>query len=227
MVEASRVGQALGPTPAGRDRILPEAIVRDTSPAPEALARHSYFDPTHRAQALKLMPGEYGIVTGGQMLTTVLGSCVSACVRDRSTGIGGMNHFLLPDAAAGQSAGVARYGSFAMDTMISHLMRLGARAGELEAKVFGGGAVLAGMTHLNVGDRNARFVIDYLEELRIPILGADLGSAHPRRVIFFPSTGKVLLKRLPVSDTNALIQREDAFHRRLVLTQPGAVIGSP
>lgn len=220
------MGQALTSALVGGDRILPEAHVCASSPAPEALARHSYFDATHQRQALKLMPGEYGVLTGDQILITVLGSCVSACVRDRTTGIGGMNHFLLPEAATGQSASVARYGSFAMDTLISHLLRLGAKPGALEAKVFGGGAVLPGMKHLNVGDRNARFVIDYLEALRVPILGADLGSAHPRRVIFFPASGRVLLKRLPASDANALIQREDAFHRRLVQTPPGVITGN-
>lgn len=98
----------------------------------------------------RILPGEY-YVTGKQMvLVTVLGSCVAACIRDTDSGIGGMNHFMLPDDGRRDTAGVsARYGTYAMEVLINHLLKLGARRGRLEAKVFGGGAVMASLASSN------------------------------------------------------------------------------
>ena len=163
------------------------------------------------------MPGEYGISLSGQMLSTVLGSCVSACIRDARLGIGGMNHFMLPDTDSNEVVSVAaRYGVFAMETLINHLLKLGARRQHLEAKVFGGGAVLEGMNHINVGDRNAAFALSYLRTERIPITGSDLGNVHPRKVLYFPDTGRVLMKFLKTNPPESLREQERAYKRQLV-----------
>ena len=120
----------------------------------------TYFDPKFNAHAMKVLPGEYIVTDRDVMLVTVLGSCVSACIRDPLAGVGGMNHFMLPDLEHGGAASEsARYGSYAMEVLINELLKRGAARSRLECKVFGGGAVLAGFTHSNVGKRNGDFVL--------------------------------------------------------------------
>jgi chemotaxis protein CheD len=135
----------------------------------ETVATHHYFDREFGISAVKLLPGEYFVTASDMVLTTVLGSCVSACVRDTTAGIGGMNHFMLPEDADPSSRGAAasmRYGAYAMEMLLNELFKAGARRERLEAKVFGGGAVLANMTLLNIGERNADFVLRYLQMSR-------------------------------------------------------------
>ena len=186
-----------------------------------------YYDPKFRAQALKVLPGEY-LVSGNEvMLVTVLGSCVAACMRDPLAGVGGMNHFMLPqaDADAGSSWGnaSARYGSYAMELLINALLKRGADRRRLEVKVFGGAAVIAGMTASNVGERNARFVLDYLRAEGLVPAAQDLFDVVPRRVHYFPRSGRVLVRRLPVASTE-VIAGEDLYRSKLQTSETeGAV----
>ncbi len=161
--------------------------------ATEALSTHVYFDRHFRCMTARVMPGEYYWTSRDMAILTVLGSCVSACIRDRESGIGGMNHFMLPSSDV---SGSMRYGAHAMDVLIDQLLRAGASRSHLEAKVFGGGRVLAGMQALNVGERNAAFVLDYLAAGGIRVLAQDLNDSHPRKVVFFPRTGRVLVRKL-------------------------------
>ena len=126
----------------------------------EHLASNRYFDRNFEVEAVKVLPGEYYVTTAEMVLVTVLGSCVSACIRDRDKGIGGMNHFMLAEStdSAGLSAS-ARYGTYAMEILINHLLKLGARRGNLEAKVFAGGHVIAILSSSRVGARNALLVL--------------------------------------------------------------------
>lgn len=146
------------------------------------------------------------------VLKTVLESCVSACVRDITAGIGGMNHFMLPENADPNSrdASVAmRYGAYAMEVLLSELLRAGARRERLEAKVFGGGAVLAHMKLLNIGERNADFVLRYLEKERVRIAAQDLRGKLPRRINYFPGTGRVTVRKLRPQDDVLLVRHEE------------------
>jgi chemotaxis protein CheD len=112
----------------------------------EHLAGNRYFDPTFSAEAVKVLPGEYFVTTTDMLLVTVLGSCVSACIRDKAKGIGGMNHFMLADSGEARDlSSSARYGTYAMEILINHLLKLGARRSNLEAKVFGGGRVMSAL----------------------------------------------------------------------------------
>lgn len=209
------------PAPAGAPA-RPEAIA--TSPAPECFARNVYYDPVHRTRAAKLLPGEYYVAAGDMMLVTVLGSCVAACIRDARLGVGGMNHFMLPEGEAnGPASGAARYGTFAMEVLINHLLKLGARREHLEAKVFGGGNVLAGLTQVTVGERNAAFVLNYLATERIRIAARDLGERWPRKVYYFPASGRALVKRLRKLHNATLLEREAAYRRRLAAPRAGEV----
>ena len=186
----------------------------------EHFAKHVYFDRHFKCMAARVLPGEYYFTTGDMAILTVLGSCVSACIRDRQTGIGGMNHFMLPnsggDADSPASASM-RYGTQAMEILINQLLKAGAQRANLEAKVFGGGRVLSGMQALNVGERNAAFVKDYLRAERIPVAASDLNDIHPRKVVYFPRTGKVLVKKLESADSK-LVQVEQQYSKTLQVT---------
>lgn len=184
----------------------------------EVLSPHLYFDREHNTQAAKILPGEF-YATGREMvLVTVLGSCVCACIRDKVSGIGGMNHFMLP--ASGQDRGnllgdSARYGIYAMEVLINQLLKMGAKRSNFEAKVFGGGSVLRGFTVANIGERNAEFVLKFLKTENITVAAKDLLDIYPRKVYFFPSTGLVRVKKLKQVRNDTIINRETAYNTRL------------
>ncbi|QOY93115.1 chemoreceptor glutamine deamidase CheD [Massilia sp. UMI-21] len=189
-------------------------------------ATNVYYDRTFDCDAAKILPGEYYYTGKNMLIVTVLGSCVSACIRDRISGLGGMNHFMLPDGGdAGNPVSASmRYGSFAMEILINDLLKAGARRENLEAKVFGGGAVLRGFTAMNVGERNATFVVNFLKTERIPVLASDLNDIYPRKVYFFPKTGKVLVKKLMQTQNDTLAKRELDYAKRLKVEPVGGDI---
>ena len=193
----------------------------------EALATNFYFDRNFNCQAAKVLPGEYYVTGKDMLLVTVLGSCVAACIRDRDTGIGGMNHYLLPDGGTDEnnpSSSSARYGSYAMEILINQILKLGARRSHLEAKVFGGGNVLQGLTVANVGERNAEFVLKFLQTEKIRIVAQDLVDVYPRKVYYFPNTGKVMVKKLRNTHNNTIFDREKDYGSRLKKTSVGGEI---
>jgi chemotaxis protein CheD len=183
----------------------------------EQFATNVYYDRTFDCDAAKILPGEYYYTGKDMLIVTVLGSCVSACIRDRVTGLGGMNHFMLPDGGGDGSpvSASARYGTYAMEVLINDLLKAGARRENLEAKVFGGGAVLKGFTAMNVGERNAAFVQTFLRNEKIRIMAEDLNDIYPRKVYFFPRTGKVLVKKLMQTHNDTLAKREIEYASRL------------
>lgn len=184
----------------------------------EQLAPNIYFDRSFNLEAAKILPGEYYVTGRDMVLVTVLGSCVAACIRDYHSGIGGMNHFMLPDSAADDNSAMgtsARYGTYAMEILINQLLKLGARRINLEAKVFGGGNVLKGLTVANVGQRNADFVMEYLDTEKIRVVAQDLVDIYPRKVYYFPSSGKVMVKKLRTLHNNTVFAREKDYGSRL------------
>ncbi|HMV22114.1 MAG: chemoreceptor glutamine deamidase CheD [Betaproteobacteria bacterium] len=183
----------------------------------EHLATNRYFDRHFESEAAKILPGEYFVTTKDMLLVTVLGSCVAACIRDPDSGIGGMNHFMLPDEGGREVLSTsARYGTYAMEVLINHLLKLGARRNRLEAKVFGGGAVMESLASSNVGVRNAEFVLKFLNTEKVPVVAKDLLDSYPRKVYYFPSTGKVLVKKLHRVHNDTLFSREREYKERLV-----------
>jgi len=184
----------------------------------EALAPNLYFDRLHNSEAAKILPGEYYATTRDMLLVTVLGSCVCACIRDKVSGIGGMNHFMLPDSGQDQNNPLgesARYGTYAMEILINQLLKMGAKRSNFEVKVFGGGAVLRGFTVANVGERNAEFVLNFLKTEKIPIAAQDLLDIYPRKVYYFPNTGLVRVKKLKQVHNDTIINRETEYNARL------------
>ena len=165
-----------------------------------------YWDAAFQNDAVKVLPGEFFVSDQDLLIVTTLGSCIAACLWDRERHVGGMNHFMLP-VGDGDSG---RYGSYAMELLINQLLKRGASRSTLEAKVFGGGAVIASMTRINVGERNTRFVLDYLRTERIPVVSKDVLDTCARKVCLLPASGKALVKRLVPTDPAALAAQERA-----------------
>ncbi len=181
-------------------------------------ALSTYYDRHFDVQAVKVLPGEYFATDADEMVVTVLGSCVSVCLRDHYSGIGGLNHFLLPhdrSADASPLTESARYGVYAMELLINHLLKLGANRRRLEAKVFGGGQVIRDFTFANVGERNVQFVMDHLKNEGIPVVAKDVLNIYPRKVHFFPQTGRVMLKKISSLHNRTLIDRESRYLKQV------------
>lgn len=172
----------------------------------------------------RIMPGEYYVTAADELIATTLGSCVSACIRDPDVGVGGMNHFMLPfrgDAGAADPGASFRYGNFAMEHMINDILKNGGRRERLEVKVFGGGNVLPSMTA--VGTKNADFVREYLATEGFKIVSQDLGGPYPRKVVYFPQTGKVLMQRVSMTRRDEEeITRRELEYRNTLETKPVA-----
>lgn len=146
------------------------------------------------------------------LLDTVLGSCIAACLYDPVTGIGGMNHFMLPEGGDPENPASARYGVNAMELLISQLMKLGGERRRFQAKVFGGGHVLKIRESLDgVPQRNIDFVRRFLETEQIPVVKEDVGGYQPRRVLFHTHTGKVFLKYLGNNEAERTAEEEMVY----------------
>ena len=179
-----------------------------------------WYEPQFDSEAVKVLPGEYFVDTEDLLIMTTLGSCIAACLWDRNARVGGLNHFLLPDG--GSDAGDSgRYGSYAMELLINEMMKRGASRTSLEAKVFGGGQVIAGMETMNVGERNTRFVLDYLKTERIPVVSKDVLDIYPRKVCFMPASGKAMVKRLAPTAAAALQAQERSAANKAVPSTTG------
>ncbi|GAB7536225.1 chemoreceptor glutamine deamidase CheD [Burkholderia sp. 22PA0099] len=179
------------------------------------IATNHYQDTHFGKPGVKLLPNEFFTTRDDMVLVTVLGSCVAACLHDPFMGLGGMNHFMLPDDGADARATASdsmRYGAYAMEVLINELIKAGGRRERFEAKVFGGAAVLAGMTTINIGDRNADFVRRYLALEKIRIVAEDLQGVHPRKVAFMPRTGQAMVKKLRLA-VPGVAEREAALAR--------------
>jgi chemotaxis protein CheD len=169
-----------------------------------------YYDRDFGRNAVKILPGEFFVAADDIVVSTVLGSCVSACIWDRVAGLGGMNHFMLPEGGKEtDSAAVAgRFGVFAMEQLINELLKRGARKMNFECKLFGGGAVMKNFSTLNVGERNAQFAIDFLKTEGIRLASKDLLDVYPRRVVFFPTVGRALCRKLTHVDATLVADEQ-------------------
>ena len=199
--------------PAAVDRSRLDAL-KARRPKPGE-ASFFYRDHHFKQDAVKVLPGEYYVTGDDIVIMTVLGSCIAACIYDPYARVGGMNHFMLPEGGA-DSGG--RYGSYAMELLINEMMKLGDRRESMQAKVFGGGQVMHTFTTMNVGERNTKFVLDYLQTERIAVVSKDVLDIHPRKVVFFPSTGKAMVKRLAHSHPETLETQERKGNAAVVAT---------
>ena len=175
-----------------------------------------YFDKQQKIVAAKILPGEYYVTQEGEGIATVLGSCICACIRDPKRKIGGMNHFMLPANEADNTVGIAtRYGNFAMEHLINEILKYGGQKERLEVKVFGGGQVIQDMNTMNIGNRNIEFVDEYCRTENINVLSHDVGDIYPRKVLYFPETGLVRVKKLKTLHNDTLKQREERYFQQI------------
>lgn len=180
-----------------------------------------YWDEKNDIYAAKLLPGEFYVTMSGELITTVLGSCVSACIRDKNTGIGGMNHFMLPSNTNNNVNSWSntpvntqtRYGNIAMERLINVILATGGSRVNLEIKLFGGGRVL--QIDTDIGGRNIDFVKSYLLTEGFDIAAEDVGGIHPRKIQYFPKTGRVRVKKLISLHNDTLKKREEKYIKSL------------
>ncbi len=183
-----------------------------------------FWDSTDNHWVAQVLPGEYYVTRLREVVATTLGSCVSTCVRDPVTGIGGLNHFMLPnDPNEDSGGGALRYGCFAVERLLNVLVKHGAMRERMEIKIFGGGRVIAGMG--DVGRSNIEFVRQYFATEMLSIVAEDVGGAWARRLRYYPESGKVRIKRMRTEETAELAQSESRLRTRLSLAPPpvGAV----
>lgn len=182
-----------------------------------------YFDAKENIHVVKIFSGDWYVSTeGNEMIATILGSCISACIRDPIAKVGGMNHFLLPGdekTEIGHADAAARYGVFAMETLINAIMKAGGNKSRFEVKVFGGGNVLSNSAR--IGSKNAAFIREFLRKEGYRIVSEDLEGDLPRRLHYYPDTGKVMLRHLRRREDFAVVEEEDKY-KKSITVEPAA-----
>jgi len=179
--------------------------------------RARIFDTRFRCFGVRVQPGDFYVTDDpDEMIVTILGSCVAACIRNPATGVGGLNHFMLPQSGSGDWNGVSaamRYGNYAMEALINDVLKSGCRRSDLEIKLFGGANFNEGGSL--VGSQNARFALDYLESEGIRPASVDLGGGHGRRIHYSPATGAVKRLLLKSSAARSVVDHERTYGSRL------------
>ncbi|MCK5880993.1 MAG: chemoreceptor glutamine deamidase CheD [Sinobacterium sp.] len=180
-----------------------------------------FFDKNIRLSVVKLLPGDFYITENEELITTVLGSCISVCAFDERRRIGGMNHFMLPQEAKSgsnwdmtQINSSTRFGNFAMEQLINSMLSKGCRRSDLVFKVFGGGNIMQD-NHINIGDRNIQFAHSFLKNEGFNISVEDVGDIYPRKVHFSPNSGKVQVKKLASVEGSSVKVLETAYNNKL------------
>ncbi|MCP3671404.1 MAG: chemoreceptor glutamine deamidase CheD [Gammaproteobacteria bacterium] len=191
----------------------------DPLPGFEGINR--YWDSLQNMPAAKILPGEYYVTKCNEVIATVLGSCVSACVHDVIAGVGGMNHFMLPiseglgwGGASDLADSANRYGNFAMEHMINQILINGGSRENLEVKIFGGGRIISGLG--DIGKKNIEFALNYIQKEGLRLMGEDLGDLFPRKIIYYPVTGRVLVKKLKQLQNETIVQRERDYRSNII-----------
>lgn len=169
-----------------------------------------FWDSSREMVIAKVLPGEFYVSKNEELISTVLGSCIAACVYDEDSGVGGMNHFMLPggkvEAALAADDLNCRYGNWAMEYLINEVIKNGGSRENLKIKLFGGGKIIRSMTDIGLG--NIRFAHDYIEEESLELVSHDVGGPWPRKVVFNPQSGKAQVKKLRKMHNDTIEKRE-------------------
>jgi chemotaxis protein CheD len=178
-----------------------------------------YYDQNMEMTVVKLMTGDcYVTADPREMLVTILGSCISVCIRDPLAKVAGMNHILLPGDAKqsrDESGFATRFGVFAMEELINGLLKLGGHKSRFEVKIFGGGNVLQNST-ATIGDKNIHFVKGFLRAEGIKIISEDVGGDWARRLHFFPDTGKAMIRKLQRKEDMVILDKEKEYAKKII-----------
>ncbi len=178
-------------------------------------------DPAEGITTIKILPGEFYVTRENERIETILGSCIAACARDPITGAGGMNHFMLPvdknSTGALELSNANRYGNYAMENLVNALLSKGAKKERLEFKIFGGGRIINAQS--NIGWYNIGFAFDYIYTEGFKVISQDIGDIYPRKVLFYPNTGRVRVRRLNAMHNQSLASEESRYSQKIV-TKP-------
>lgn len=185
------------------------------SALPQALPRFDhikrYWDPSRKLFIAKILPGEVYVTRNHELVSTLLGSCIAVCMRDRVSNVGGMNHFKLPASSSPtKSANNANYGLYAMELLINEIMKNGGNRNNLECAVFGGGKVVSSMTS-DIGDKNIAFVTQFLKEERIQVVQMKTGGTCALQVYYHPISGNAFSVGLDESQSAHIKAEEKRY----------------
>jgi len=176
-----------------------------------------YWDSGRESVVAKILPGEFYVSKNNELISTVLGSCIAACVYDEKLGIGGVNHFMLPvkkgEHVEGAHSLSGRYGNWAMEYLINEVLKNGGSRKNLKIKLFGGGRIISAMTDIGLG--NISFANAYIKEEALNLVAHDMGGPWPRKIFFHPHTGKVHVKKLKNLHNNTIEKREVKYLQNL------------
>ncbi len=183
---------------------------------------YTHFNAKFQRAVSTLHPGEYAVSTEGQVIGTVLGSCIAVALYDRRRKIAGMNHFMLPGQVRPESfiqSESGKYGMFAMELLINEMIKHGSARTDMVAKVFGGGHVLrgkdAGVPLSSVAQSNIDFAFSYLETEGIRVEASDVGGTTARKIFLFPEDFRILLKRITGTLVTS-VEREEAEYFKTI-----------
>ncbi|MCP8937826.1 chemoreceptor glutamine deamidase CheD [Alsobacter sp. SYSU M60028] len=199
---------------------------RDPSPAQP---RRAFHDAASGSTLVSVAPGGHYVTSdSNEIVVTLLGSCVAACARDTVSGVGGLNHFLLPtgdvhDRAQGSDEAM-RFGDYAMETLLNSIYRKGGQRGRIEFKIFGGARVLGGSSLLKIGEQNIAFVEKFLRTEGFPIVSRSVGGTAPRRLRFHPATGKAFVQELDRTTAANVTHEEETYSSRLRRRAPAGEV---
>jgi chemotaxis protein CheD len=172
-----------------------------------------YYDQVNEVTVVKVFSGDcYVTAEAGEMMVTILGSCIAACIRDPIAKVGGMNHFLLPgeDKNALESL---RFGAFSMEQLINEILKLGGKKERLEVKIFGGANVIK--SSALIGTKNIEFVKGFLKDESLKISVEDVGEDMPRRVHYYPDSGRVMMRKLRRKEDKKIVDEELEYEHQL------------
>ncbi len=171
-----------------------------------------YWDKGRHQPVAKVLPGEFYVSQETELISTVLGSCIAACIYDPLRRIGGLNHFMLPvgsEHSVSFDSESARYGNWAMEYLINEILKHGGRREALKVKLFGGGRIIRSMT--DVGEGNILFAREYVKREGFELVSEDVGGPWPRKILFHPTTGRVQVKRLRSMHNDTIEKREEKY----------------
>lgn len=185
----------------------------DRPEIPQQLSDFSHFgpfwEPRWKRYAVKVKPGEHYVANEDVVITTVLGSCISACIYDPVMRLGGLNHFMLPAGEADHIGSSSRYGLFAMEQLINDMMKQGCQRQDMQVKLTGGGNMMVGLS--DIGQQNIDFILKYIEDEGLNLIASDLGGDQARRVAYFPLEGRMLVNKLDHREDQRLIEEERSY----------------
>ena len=195
-----------------------DKVVRPCLPGFEKIQR--FYDASRDMVVAKISPGEFYVTVQDEAITTVLGSCVSACIRDVDLNIGGINHFMLPlKGSVRDSMAIVsdsfRYGNWAMEYLINEILKAGGRRRALEVKIFGGGNVVKSLHAAGIGVKNIEFITKYLYDENLKLAAQDVGGKVGRSIVYYPKTGRAQVKHL-VNDQSSIIAMEENYLKTIV-----------